>query len=261
MLALSRGRWKVLASMISVLGLALLAFDLWSTAPARGKDMYSYQTLLPTRAWELLAGCLLAVILSSGALTHLRERRWWSFVGGLGLALILGEVCRHRAAGPLADEFFRSIMRSGTIIAAVGSVLLVLSLAMSSRGPLARMLSLAPMVWIGRISYGLYVFHYPVFHIVAAHTTSARVDGYSAWINVVQFAVTFAVATLSFYFWEKPFLRLKGSVKPAAPATPAVATSAVPAARRPEAAQVRVHARAEATVEMPRVVMVSAQGR
>jgi peptidoglycan/LPS O-acetylase OafA/YrhL len=62
-----------------------------------------------------------------------------------------------------------------------------------------------PLAYLGRISYGLYVIHYPVQEIVDKALPHARVSLRIA----VQVAITVALASVSFHFWEAPFLRLK----------------------------------------------------
>ncbi len=62
-------------------------------------------------------------------------------------------------------------------------------------------------VYLGRISYGLYVFH-GLYLIVGEHLLLDRFHLRHSWIAIV-FAVTVASAALSYEYFEKPFLRLK----------------------------------------------------
>ncbi len=64
-------------------------------------------------------------------------------------------------------------------------------------------LSLGPLVWIGRISYGLYLWHWPV--IVAASPARTGLDGPS--LTVVRVGLTFVFATAPFYLVEQPIRR------------------------------------------------------
>jgi hypothetical protein len=68
---------------------------------------------------------------------------------------------------------------------------------------LRSLLSLGPLVWIGRISYGLYLWHWPV--IVFASPARTGLDGPT--LAIVRVALTFAFATASFYLVEQPIRR------------------------------------------------------
>lgn len=76
-----------------------------------------------------------------------------------------------------------------------------------------------PLVYLGRISYGLYVFHitmyWIVFHVFKNElTVLSQKIGLSEWKSevgiVIAFIAAVTIATLSYHFFEKPFLRLKG---------------------------------------------------
>jgi hypothetical protein len=68
---------------------------------------------------------------------------------------------------------------------------------------LRSLLSLPPVVWIGKISYGLYLWHWPVIVVMTPNRTD--LDG--AVLDVVRVAVTVAISTLSFYLVEQPIRR------------------------------------------------------
>ncbi|HSU33247.1 MAG TPA: acyltransferase [Bryobacteraceae bacterium] len=63
------------------------------------------------------------------------------------------------------------------------------------------------LIYLGKISYGLYVFHVPCREIALALIGHARHA--PILVPVLQMALTIGVATLSYYYFEKPFLRLK----------------------------------------------------
>lgn len=57
--------------------------------------------------------------------------------------------------------------------------------------------------WIGRVSYGLYIWHVPMFKLALAHIAQP-------WLqNFLAISGTFAVASLSYRYLETPFLRMK----------------------------------------------------
>lgn len=78
-------------------------------------------------------------------------------------------------------------------------------------GPLTfcnRMLALAPLRAIGRISYGLYLYHIPIFHNVM-HSKTVHED--DAGTNVLLAVIlTFSVATASYWLIERPILKYAG---------------------------------------------------
>jgi peptidoglycan/LPS O-acetylase OafA/YrhL len=71
-------------------------------------------------------------------------------------------------------------------------------------GWIRAVLGCKPMVWIGKRSYGLYLWHWPLYVIIGSY--------WSAHPNrrdVTEFVATFIVAALSYKFIEEPFLRRK----------------------------------------------------
>ena len=127
----------------------------------------------------------------------LRHRAW---LGPVALALVL-------AAMVVLDDGMAFTYRGGfTLVSAVTAVLL---LATITRGPgaptpLQRVLDSAPLAWVGRRSYGLYLWHWPAIVIVDQLFPSAP----NTWGFVVSraaaVALTVGVAELSFRFVEEP---------------------------------------------------------
>jgi peptidoglycan/LPS O-acetylase OafA/YrhL len=104
----------------------------------------------------------------------------------------------------------------GMFLAGLPSITLALAglLALAlGNGIVARFMSIPWLRWLGRISYGIYVFHVllaPAFHriavAIAPHGGRNVVIGLTA---VIACVLTPLVAQLSFTFFEQPFLRLK----------------------------------------------------
>ena len=74
---------------------------------------------------------------------------------------------------------------------------------MQPRGPVRALLSLAPLVWIGTISYGLYLWHWPVQLVLTPNRT--HLDGVA--LDLARVAVTVACATISYFAVELPIRR------------------------------------------------------
>jgi len=69
--------------------------------------------------------------------------------------------------------------------------------------PRVELLRFAPLVWVGRISYGLYLWHYPVIQAKLLLSQSAAAQ------FAFNLAASLVMAAASFYLVEKPFLRAK----------------------------------------------------
>jgi hypothetical protein len=99
------------------------------------------------------------------------------------------------------DDGDRWMYRGGFALAAVASLLLVLGVWEQRPGsPVQRVLSAAPLPAIGRISYGLYLWHWPTYVFL----TSERTGLAGNTLLAVRVAVTFAVAILSYQLVERP---------------------------------------------------------
>src|SRR5690606_17695583 len=111
--------------------------------------------LLPTRAWELLAGSLLAM----GGVAVAKEklpRSARDLLGWLGLFAIVVPIFFY-------DE--TTIFPGAAAIAPVLGTALIIAAA-DDTGHLGRLLTLRPLLWIGAISYSAYLWHQPVFAFV-----------------------------------------------------------------------------------------------
>ncbi|HUJ66002.1 MAG TPA: acyltransferase family protein, partial [Acidimicrobiales bacterium] len=90
--------------------------------------------------------------------------------------------------------------RGGFLLAALATTAVLFSVVCSQRSVLAQCLSVAPLRYVGRISYGMYLWHFPLF-IYLDHARTG-LTGYPLFS--VRVAVTLLVATGSFYVVERP---------------------------------------------------------
>ena len=142
--------------------------------------------LLPTRAWELGVGCLIAVLHHEGHLFPSKPVR--SFLSATGLFLILFSYLYIDGKNGLNALQALSVIGSGLIL-----------INDKVDGFVNRMLSLSGMVYVGKISYSLYLWHWPV--IVLLHNKS---QGFGEHTSPLQLAALMIVlALLSYYFVER----------------------------------------------------------
>ena len=111
------------------------------------------------------------------------------------VALAVLIICWSSLPGE-GDLLWKGGLASCSICAAV----LVGVMGHDSPGPLARVLSFGPLVWFGKISYGLYLWHWPVRVLVKAE--SVGVDG--AVLFAIRLFVSVCLAVLSYRLIEQP---------------------------------------------------------
>lgn len=193
------------------LGSLTLCFALAAplTAAWFGPDAAYWAT--PARVGEILMGAMLALLLHGRAVPRIAG--WFA-----PLALVALGVCVATfpaSGGPAYEGWLPAV--------AVGSALLVLGLQTAS--PVRRVLSTAPLVWLGGISYGVYLYHWPIYVIADEQRTG--LDGWQ--LVVVQLALTLAIAEISSRVLEQPIRRSRRSSRRTTLVTGVLATSAVAA--------------------------------
>ena len=184
-------RWRASMPMI-LAGIALLSLVacIWLSPAMPSATFY----LFPFRAWELLAGVLLAIAGREGGWRYaLHPALSWA-----GLALILGSVLFIRAEG------FPGWQALGPVL---GTVLI---LANGRDGnPVNRALAHPGPVFIGLISYSLYLWHWPVFVL-----SSYWRGGYGGPVEAAGLLVLAVVlSVLSWRYVERPVRRMRGGTR------------------------------------------------
>jgi len=141
--------------------------------------------LLPTRAWELLAGALVLPI----AANCTRNKIANEMIGLLGAALIVVGVTCYRSEYHFPGFY--------ALLPTLGAACLLLS-GRFGNTTTARLLSFKPVVHVGKISYSLYLIHWPVnvfaSQIIGDYSMKWRIAMFAASVVLAEF-VYFAVET------------------------------------------------------------------
>ncbi|QKV18783.1 acyltransferase family protein [Oricola thermophila] len=117
----------------------------WHVDPTRG--FY----LLPGRAWELGSGALAFLAARRLAAASRSRRSGLAIAGGAAIvAFLLAEAFGRRATGPL---WLLPVVLGASVLLAAGG---------KGNGPVARLLALPPLQWLGAISFSLYLVHWPL---------------------------------------------------------------------------------------------------
>lgn len=145
--------------------------------------------LTPFRAWELALGALLSIKFIPAPRTEFGK----NVCGGTGMLLVLGTILVGSPSAPLL------LMTS---LASIGATLIIAS---SERGTssVGKWLSLRPVVFVGLISYSLYLWHWPL--LVFQRTDGLLAGSSGALTKSILIAVSIGIAWLSWKYVEMPF--------------------------------------------------------
>jgi len=154
-----------------------------------------------TRLDPIAAGAALAVVSRRWAMAIKPWLAWTLFAGGFAVWQ-LGMIFPVDHGG-----YGAALLSYG---AGTAAAVLILIAVLAPTGSLTRLMSNRLMVRLGRISYGLYVFHLMALSITIWLLSPRIVDPTRSWLfPLIGFPITWALAELSYRFLEEPFLRLK----------------------------------------------------
>lgn len=182
--------WASFRSRIALVLWTLMSVSfvgaVWGTVQAPTLAFY----VLPTRAWEILAGALAAY-----HLLHARPRGASrvaeQVLSLLGLALVSLSIVTFSEATPSPGV--------SSLVPTVGTVLIILFAVEGTA--VHRLLGLRPIVGLGLVSYSLYLWHQPLFALARVYSTGPVAP---ATILVLT-AAAVVLAVLTWRFVERPF--------------------------------------------------------
>jgi peptidoglycan/LPS O-acetylase OafA/YrhL len=153
-----------------------------------------------TRLDPLAAGILLAVLLREKKITLLTR-------GFHKLAVILLSLT---ALAVLVSYFSIESHPRDALLVYPAATLASVMIVWAAISPISNFSKYAPLIYLGKISYGLYVFHLACLQIARTLLGFTLKNNFSAVsVALLGFALTLGFATVSYHLLEKPFLKLK----------------------------------------------------
>jgi peptidoglycan/LPS O-acetylase OafA/YrhL len=195
---------------IRVLVIAIAAVTVEQVALAAwGAPSWRLAFAPDTRGVGLAIGCLAALCVAELEALSRSMQTAMSLAIALSVAVV--------AVGLFTTRFEPARLGGLTVFCAAVAIVIVHA---TEGGSLTRKaLSFVPLIWLGRISYALYLYHLPIFIAFGVYDHEHENGFATTEMKVVAIALSVLAAALSFRFLEQPFLRRDGRPRPHTPAT------------------------------------------
>jgi peptidoglycan/LPS O-acetylase OafA/YrhL len=204
--------WRLRHELLAVVcGIGALGSVVWMVAlHDRGASVNRLYYGTDTRAVALLCGAAIgAIALRATQEADRPDARpvWWrawsrTVVGVAALLVVVALVTGARDDAPWLYPW-------GFLGVALATSLLIAALVSHPRGPVSAMLSTPPLVALGRISYGVYLWHWPVYQMLDGERTGLRGPS----LLLLRLAVTGLVSVASYHLVEQPMRRRGGALR------------------------------------------------
>lgn len=173
-----------------------------------GLDLTHFQAsmLTPSHLDTLGAGGVLAILYAQREKLSEQFSRTLRLCFLAGLTLLFVVFTTKLAGFPSTPEFILGELGAGLVFMWV-----IGNAAIGFRGPLGWVLDMSLLQYLGKISYGLYVYHYfvPRIALTIAERTGVVVPG-SEWVQFLLYStVSILIAMVSWHLMEQPILALK----------------------------------------------------
>lgn len=183
---------------VALLGTAAAGIAVYRFArTAAGDDWMRLYTHTDTRADSLLIGALTAYVWAWGR-TSPRAVSVGGYLGAMAIAVYTWQ----------GDQTWRVNSQIGFTLMAVASAFVVLAIV-DTNWTVNRVLTFEPLRRLGVVSYGVYLWHVPVF-VATAHLARSLPSGARVAISL---AVTAVATALSWRCVEQPCMRIAGSLR------------------------------------------------
>ena len=126
--------------------------------------------------------------------------RFWSSPASIDLMGVVGLV-GLAAMVALTNGYTAFQYRGGTLLCSI-LTLMVIAACVQPQGMVARALAAEPLVWIGKRSYSIYLWHYPLLLLM---NPVANINDTPWWHYILQVLLVVAAAECSYRFIETPF--------------------------------------------------------
>lgn len=187
----------VIVAIVVSLIVASLAASIWQWN-AGGSYLRIYLGS-DTRAHGILIGCFAALVLSWGSLPPKENVRKVFRIASI--VSLVGIV----ASFFMLSLYSAFVYNGGFALIALGTTILILDFLLFP-SKLSRAFEFGPLVWLGKISYGLYLWHFPILALSKKVSDERLHPAIYGSLGVIAALI---VAAASHYFIERPFLRLK----------------------------------------------------
>lgn len=179
--------------LAALLAVVVVMVGVWKAVVFSSAPMDAYFRT-DTRADALLIGCILALTRPT---FDRFSRETASIIGSTAMALFL--------AAALAVEGRILFLGGFSVVALLAAV--VITAALDPRWSAGPILRTAPLTTLGRMSYSLYLWHFPMFELVRESHPGTGVAQLG-----LALAASFAAAAISYRFVEQPCLRWKSRI-------------------------------------------------
>jgi len=150
--------------------------------------------LLPTRAWELGVGAILAIFFFKRHL-QLNKNSTLAVIGFLAIMLSYFYISGKNGISPF-------------IVIPVFGAALIIAFAKDTDSIINKLLSSAPVVYIGKISYSLYLWHWPILVFSKQLSLKQNTEFHSIYV----LTIVFIISVLSYHFIETPTRKNKKTI-------------------------------------------------